>query len=128
MSGEAERILADICDSYGITLEELKGQERTRNIATARKEAYRKLRDTLDLTWVEIASILNRKSHSTVLRGVRRDPKTREYIIKANSFEIGVLTEVIMESNGAKRQALSEISRQLMEFSPRGISSTLSNG
>lgn len=40
----------------------------------------------------------------------------RDYIIKANIFELGVLTGVIMQLDDAKRQALAEVWKQLMEF------------
>lgn len=69
---EAEQILSEICDRYGITLEEIKGPRRTKDIADARKEAYRTLRDRLDLSWKQIAGLLNRKSHSTALRGAAK--------------------------------------------------------
>lgn len=114
-SEEAQRILSRICDRYEITLEELKGQGRTKTIAGARKEAYVELR-ALGLSLEDVAVILNRRSHSTVLRGVRRYLKGRDYLIKANSFEISVLTGVIMQLDDGTRQALSEILKQLMEF------------
>ena len=114
-SEEAERILSRICDRFEITLEELKGQGRTKRIAGARKEAYVDLR-AVNFSWEDIASILNRKSHSTALRGVGRYLKGRDYLIKANSFEISVLTGVIMQLDDGTRQALSEIWKQLTEF------------
>ena len=115
-SEEADRVLSRICDRYEITLEDLKGQGRTKTIGRARDEAYVELR-ALDFSWEDIAVILNRKSHSTALRGVRRHMEGRDHIIKANSFEIVVLTGVIMQLDDGTRQALSEILEQLMEMS-----------
>ena len=66
-----ETILNEVCDRHGITLEEIRGPRRTKEIAHARREAYRELRYKLGLPWQTVADILHRHSHSTALRGAK---------------------------------------------------------
>lgn len=61
-----DAILMRICNSHKITLTELKGPSRKRNLVTARRECVTALKTELDLTVADIGRVLQR-DHSTII-------------------------------------------------------------
>lgn len=75
---DVEKLIQEICNKYGISKEDITGPKRTRLIAEARNEAYIRLRDEFHLSWLEIAKIMGRKSHTTPIRVIRAKKRSMQ--------------------------------------------------
>ena len=65
-------IINAVCEIYSITPKELKSPVRTERIAFSRQVAMYLLRTELNLPFLEVAHILNRKDHTTVMHAVSK--------------------------------------------------------
>ncbi len=63
-------IIINVCEQFGISQREIIGDRRTNRIALPRQIAMYILRKDLNLPLVEVANILKRKDHTTVLHAV----------------------------------------------------------
>ncbi|WP_226552963.1 helix-turn-helix domain-containing protein [Celeribacter naphthalenivorans] len=67
----ASAIATRVAEKYGITLGDLRGPERTRNIAHPRQEAMAAIRAARpDMSLPQIGRFFNR-DHTTVIHGIR---------------------------------------------------------
>lgn len=67
-----KRILNAVCLYYHIKEEEVLGKKRTKDIALARNMSIYYIRELLGLTYKDIASIFNRKDHTTIINSCKR--------------------------------------------------------
>lgn len=77
-------IIQGICTYYNLKQSQIKGSQRSEHIARARQIAMFLLRRELKLKFEEIAVLLKRKDHTTVLHGVK---KIVQLMTKDQSFK-----------------------------------------
>lgn len=70
MFRKAEAILLDVALRHGVSVELIRSRRRWRTVVRARKEVVARLRRDTDLSWAEIAIVLDRSPKS--FRGVTR--------------------------------------------------------
>jgi len=78
------KIIDSVCQHFKIKKEEIKKQDRSRKIAYPRQVCMYLLRKHTDLNYVDIARLLNRKDHTTIIHGVEKI----EEEIKSSNGEI----------------------------------------
>ena len=71
-------LVDEVCRARGVTRDELCGRGRTKAVASARRELWRRLRQHpgLSYSYEEIGRLFDR-DHATVLSGVRAHERTR---------------------------------------------------
>lgn len=77
-------IIRAVCSYYNIRQSHIKGEQRTQSLALARQIAMYLLRKELGLKLVEVANILKRKDHTTVLHA---QEKISSLIMKDQNFK-----------------------------------------
>lgn len=83
------KILKEVAKSFGITVKDLKGPKRTKDLALARQVAMFVLREEFDYKLEEVAKFLNRKDHTTVLHAV---DKVKSKMMIQDEFNHQVVT------------------------------------
>ena len=78
------KIIDSVCGHFKIKKEEIKKQDRSKKIAYPRQVCMYLLRKYTDLNYIDIARLLNRKDHTTIMHGVEKI----EEEIQANSTNI----------------------------------------
>lgn len=73
-----KKIINACCIYYHISEEDILSTKRNQNISLARNMAIFLIRDILGLTYKDIASIFNRKDHTTIISSCRRIFKLNE--------------------------------------------------
>jgi chromosomal replication initiator protein len=68
--------IRQVADEFGVTVEDLISERRTKLIVIARQELMLRMKEEDDLSLKESGKFLNRH-HSTVLQGIRRARKRR---------------------------------------------------
>lgn len=71
-------IINAVCDTYNISLKEIKSAVRTERIAYSRQVAMYLLRTELHMPFIEVAQALNRKDHTTVMHAVTKIENLQE--------------------------------------------------
>jgi len=66
------KIIDIVCDHFKLKKEELKKQDRSKKVAYPRQICMYMLRKHTDLNYVDIAHLLNRKDHTTIMHGVEK--------------------------------------------------------
>lgn len=64
------KVLKEVAKSFGVTVKELKGPRRTKELALARQVAMYILREEFNYKLEEVAKFLNREDHTTVLHAI----------------------------------------------------------
>jgi chromosomal replication initiator protein len=67
-----ERILSTVCERFGVKVEALCGQRRTKNVALPRQVAMYLLRQLTDLSLVEIGRLFAGRDHTTVMYALEK--------------------------------------------------------
>lgn len=68
----SKQIVKAVCDYYGLTLDVLLSETKTKYVATARQVAMYLMRKMTKLSMQDIGSSLKRLDHSTILHGVNK--------------------------------------------------------
>ena len=68
----AEQILAEVSEKHRISVKQIKGPTRLREVIAARFEAYCRLHDELGYSLCMVGEACGGKDHSGVLHGIRR--------------------------------------------------------
>lgn len=66
------QIIADVARKHGVTVKDLKGPYREKELIKPRFEAYARLRRETSMSLPQIARAMNRACHNVVLRGIRK--------------------------------------------------------
>ena len=74
-----------VCELSGITIYELKGKDKSRPIADARKMYYRRAKETTTYSLANIGFIVNKK-HDTVLTGIKESMRIPELIKQYDDY------------------------------------------
>lgn len=64
------KVLKEVSKSFGVTLKDMKGPRRTKELALARQVAMYILREEFNYKLEEVARFLNRQDHTTVLHAL----------------------------------------------------------
>ena len=87
-SGDQEKIIKLVCQTFKISPAALSGKGRTHHLALGRQVAMYLLRIEGGLRYTEIGKILGNKDHSTVIHAIKKieqlisaDPTTRSTIL-----------------------------------------------
>jgi chromosomal replication initiator protein len=67
-----DRIISAVADVFDVSIREIRGKRRTAYIAVARQSAMFLLREELELPLDKVASLVNRKDHTTVLHACNK--------------------------------------------------------
>lgn len=65
-------IIAEVADTYGFSIEELKGPGRTKGISNARQHAMWMMAQQDHLSLPQIGRFLGGRDHTTILHGIRQ--------------------------------------------------------
>jgi len=71
----AERIQKMVCESFNLSLEDLKSQTRTKHIVTARQTAMYLIKKNLKKSLSDIGLLFNKKDHTTVINSIKKVEK-----------------------------------------------------
>lgn len=74
----AEQILAEVSDKHRVSVKQIKGPTRLREVIAARFEAYYRLHDELGYSLCMIGEAVGGKDHSGVLHGIRKHKERME--------------------------------------------------
>jgi chromosomal replication initiator protein len=85
---QPERIIQQVADSYGVTMERILGRDRTREVALPRQVAMYLLREEGNCSLPQIGDVLGGRDHTTVLYGcekvadlMERDDRLRRQVL-----------------------------------------------
>ncbi len=70
-SAKIDKIIMQVCDKYNISKETIIGKRRTAHIVTARHVCMYALRETIEMTYVDIASIFS-CDHTSVMAAIKK--------------------------------------------------------
>lgn len=88
-------VLKRVATEFGVTVKDLKGDRRTKDIAFARQVAMYILREELGYKLEEVAGYLNKQDHTTVLHGVE---KIKSQILTTDAFKQQIV-QIIRDLN-----------------------------
>lgn len=69
---DSSKIISLVSDYYSISIEQIKSESRKAQIALARQIAMYLIRTLLDMPYMEIAAIFNKKDHTTIMHSVEK--------------------------------------------------------
>lgn len=92
------KIIDSVCSFYSIKKEEIKKESRERRLSHPRQICMYLLKKHTDLNYNEIASLLNRKDHTTILHGIDKIEKELEDKEETKD-QISQLKEIIFSRN-----------------------------
>ena len=71
IASPAHRIMREVAEAHDITVQDLLSQSRCRQYSWPRQEAMLRMRDETNLSYTQIARLLRRECHTTVVYGER---------------------------------------------------------
>ena len=66
------RILREVCEKHGVTLDELRGEARPADVCDARHEAFYRMRVEVNLSYPRIGQVMGGFDHATVIHGIEK--------------------------------------------------------
>lgn len=78
-----EEMIKEICDFLNVSVEELKGGNRSRNLVRARQKIVFILRSVGKLSYVQIAKLIGNKDHTTIIYA---ETQAKKFIKEDNAF------------------------------------------
>lgn len=94
------QIIKAVAKSFNVTVKDLKGPRRTKEVALARQVAMYILREEYSYKLEEIAKFLNREDHTTVMHGIEK-VKQKAMLQEGFNSQISNLITAIQESAAA---------------------------
>ncbi len=91
------KVLKEVAKSFGISVKDLKGPRRTKDVALARQVAMYILREEFNYKLEDVANILNRQDHTTVIHAIDKI-KSKMMIQDAFNVQVGSIITNIQES------------------------------
>ncbi len=91
------QILKGVSKSFNVSIKDIKGPRRTKEVALARQVAMYILREEYSYKLEEIAKFLNREDHTTVMHGIEK-VKQKAMIQEGFNSQISTLITAIQES------------------------------
>ncbi len=93
-------VIRFVSKSFGVSIKDIKGKRRTKEVALARQVAMYILREELDYNLEEVAKFVNRNDHTTVIHAV---DKIKSLIMTDDGFKDQVVS-VIKDMNEAEEE------------------------
>lgn len=83
-------VINTICEKFGISIKDIKGERRTDRVALPRQVAMYLLRVDLNLPYTDVAFLLKRKDHTTVMYAVDKIERmiNDDFALKNQIYEI----------------------------------------
>ena len=75
MLSQSERILREVCHAYRLSMRQLRSDNRSPIFSWPRQVAYLRLYDETNLSLPQIARLLGKKDHTTVMYGIESGRK-----------------------------------------------------
>lgn len=91
------KVLKEVAKSFGVTVKDIKGPRRTKELALARQVAMYILREEFNYKLEEIAKYLNRQDHTTVIHAIDK-VKSKMMVQEAFSRQVSQLITTINDS------------------------------
>lgn len=91
------KVLREVSKTFGVTVKDLKGPRRTKDLALARQVAMYILRDEFNYKLEEIAKYLNRQDHTTVIHAIDKI-KSKMLVQEAFNKQLSSLITSINDS------------------------------
>jgi chromosomal replication initiator protein len=98
---QPEEIVRCVADTFGVSIDEMRGRDRSRQIALPRQIAMYLLREEANVSLPQIGEALGGRDHTTVMYGcdkvadvLERDDRLRRQVIE--------IKEKLYGSNGAR--------------------------
>jgi chromosomal replication initiator protein len=91
------KIIDAVCSHFKVKKEEIKKQDRSRKIAYPRQICMYLLRKHTDLNYIDIARLLNRKDHTTIMHGVEKIEQDIQNQVSNINSNISELKEIIFK-------------------------------
>jgi len=91
------KVLKEVSRSFGVTVKDLKGPRRTKELALARQVAMFILREEFNYKLEEIAKFLNRQDHTTVLHAIDKI-KSKMMIQEGFNSQVSHIITAIQEA------------------------------
>lgn len=94
------KILKEVSKAFNVTVKDIKGPRRTKELALARQVAMYILREEFNYKLEQIANFLNRKDHTTVLHAI---DKIRSKMMIQDGFNqqvVNIITRINESSDG----------------------------
>lgn len=91
------KVLKEVAKSFGVTVKDIKGPRRTKELALARQVAMYILREEFNYKLEEIAKYLNRQDHTTVIHAIDK-VKSKMMVQEAFSRQVSQLVTKINDS------------------------------
>ena len=67
-----DRIMREVCEKHGVTMEELRGEARPADVCDARHEAFYRMRVEVHLSYPRIGQVMGGFDHATVIHGIEK--------------------------------------------------------
>lgn len=88
MLSQSERIMREVCHAYGLSMRQLRSDNRSPIFSWPRQVAYLRLYDETNLSLPQIARLLGKKDHTTVMYGIESGrKKIKQGLIEGESNE-----------------------------------------
>ena len=88
MLSQSEHILREVCHAYGLSMRQLRSDNRSPIFSWPRQVAYLRLYDETNLSLPQIARLLGKKDHTTVMYGIESGrKKIKQGLIEGESNE-----------------------------------------
>lgn len=91
------KVLKEVSRSFGVTVKDMKGPRRTKELALARQVAMYILREEFNYKLEEIAKFLNRQDHTTVLHAIDKI-KSKMMIQEGFNSQVSHIITAIQEA------------------------------
>jgi len=91
------KVIKEVAKSFAVSVKDLKGPRRTKDLALARQVAMYILRDEFNYKLEEVAKFLNREDHTTVLHAIDKI-KSKMMIQEGFNRQISQIITTIQES------------------------------
>src|SRR5690606_34264359 len=91
------KVLKEVAKSFGVTVKDMKGPRRTKELALARQVAMYILREEFNYKLEEIAKYLNRQDHTTVIHAIDK-VQSKMMIQEAFNRQVSQLITTINDS------------------------------
>lgn len=91
------KVIREVAKSFAVTVKDIKGPRRTKDLALARQVAMYILREEFNYKLEEVAGFLGRKDHTTVLHAIDK-VKSKMMLQDEFNYQVGQIITAIQES------------------------------
>lgn len=115
-----KEILKTVAEEYEVTVENIRSQRRTQNLAEARHIAMYLLRTSRNLSFPNIGAILGARDHSTIIHGYRKIASNLNDNLDLK-FRVDGIIELLSGRKYSSRKEIVEEERELEELKTKRV-------